>query len=242
MQPYWVQSKRNHVIWLGMSCHETKKHISSLERRKKTEVLCQECSTCADFMCHFCSQRLFVLVGVIQQTCSRYVYSPLFCFCSCTLQSKTWPTLQNQTINTEVSSWLAAAFFVMTEWKPAFHCVIHNWLHKKEMKKKKKKLLWRLKFNAFSSPACTSVSISRELKHGTAHTGMRPKRSKHASYHTYHSKNILNIKWVGKVSILTACTNFKNQGCTDLGPFFFSTSRSRGPAVISGFPSSCACN
>lgn len=113
---------------------------------------------------------------------------------------------------------------------------------KKKWRKKKKKLLWRLKFNAFSSPACTSVSISRELKHGTAHTGIRPKRSKHASYHTYHSKNILNIKWVGKVSILTACTNFKNQGCTDLGPFFFSTSRSRGPAVISGFPSSCACN
>lgn len=43
-------------------------------------------------------------------------------------------TLQNQTINTEVSSGLAAGFQLWQNGKLFFHCVIHNKLHKKKKK------------------------------------------------------------------------------------------------------------
>lgn len=82
MQAYWAQS----IIWLGMSCHETKKkYISVTSRTFSTrwidtpllhlKIVCTGMSDTANF-----SSVMFTCVASVV----------------CTLQSKTFPTLQHQ--------------------------------------------------------------------------------------------------------------------------------------------------
>ena len=150
-----MQSRGSHVIWLGMSCHETENNISGLAKKEKKPRRRERA-----FMC---SRRSFALIGVIRQICSRYLCLPLFL-----------PPAVNdrpdQPSSIKPSTHKFA--FVMTEWKPAFHCVIHNRRHKKVMEKKRDRDRER------ALVQCARVCLSAEINHGTAHAGIKLKRLK----------------------------------------------------------------
>ena len=149
-----------------MSCHETENNISGLAKKEKNPRRREH-----DFMC---SRRSFALIGVIQRVCSRYVCLPLFL-------APVVNERPDQPSSIKPSTHKLA--FVMTEWKPAFHCVIHNRRHKKAMKKReidrereREREIKRERERALVQ--CARVCQSAEINHGTAHTGIELKRFK----------------------------------------------------------------